>query len=701
MRRIAVLSAALTVHTTISLSAQCPNGSAPPCQETNTTQVQVDSNALAILPFRTSGPVAEIEWLREGMVDLLSVSLDGFAGWRTVQPRTILARVTMRVQSGDAATAARSARSSGAASMVLGSAVAVGPQLRLHAELYDAVRVTRLAVVDARGPLDRPGPVVDSIAVGLARERLRLHPALGGHSPHEYATASPLALRIYVVAERAARQGDFRSAAESLERVVTLDSSFGEAYSRLAVLLTFLGSPGGRFNTVRMIRTSLLHANGLPQRQRDLLEALDLQQRGLLTEALRRGDDLGRRYPDDAEAAYVEGESYYHFGIFLGESRARGLAAFARGVQLDPGLLDNYNHAIELRCVLGDSVGAWALLHRALAGAPSYLVARALKLALLVGLQHVDPVQAMGDLGTIDTGAVAARAMLEAVRAFDPNPALAVATADTIAALFSTADQPRATRTRFLLGRSMLRLAQGRLAASDSLILEARVLDPIGTATTEASALRALMVGDGATARAQARRLAEASDDASKFNSAMIAVWAAALDGDTGEAAALVRSEVPADLFPEYRTVLLAGLGGYAALAHGDSATARSTLARLMDVVPYTSLLTNATGTRHDVAPTIALELARLERATGSLGSAREWLAFSSFASGLTLNRADAEELSGEIAEQQGDTIAAIMAYRNFVALWANADPALQPRVAAARGALARLEQRSGSGPLR
>jgi hypothetical protein len=43
------------------------------------------------------------------------------------------------------------------------------------------------------------------------------------------------------------------------------------------------------------------------------------------------------------------------------------------------------------------------------------------------------------------------------------------------------------------------------------------------------------------------------------------------------------------------------------------------------------------------------------------------------------------------IAERLGDREAAVRGYRNFVALWAQADPELQPRVQAAREALARL----------
>jgi hypothetical protein len=55
--------------------------------------------------------------------------------------------------------------------------------------------------------------------------------------------------------------------------------------------------------------------------------------------------------------------------------------------------------------------------------------------------------------------------------------------------------------------------------------------------------------------------------------------------------------------------------------------------------------------------------------------------------------RADAEELRGQLALQRGDTASAISSYKNFVDLWKDADPDLQPRLTAARAALARLER--------
>ena len=88
----------------------------------------------------------------------------------------------------------------------------------------------------------------------------------------------------------------------------------------------------------------------------------------------------------------------------------------------------------------------------------------------------------------------------------------------------------------------------------------------------------------------------------------------------------------------------------------------------------------------------LSLQLARLERARGALESAARRLPDIQLAGYSVLHVAEAEELAGQIAAQRGETAAAARAYRNFIALWEQADPGLQPRVAAAREAVRRLE---------
>ena len=81
---------------------------------------------------------------------------------------------------------------------------------------------------------------------------------------------------------------------------------------------------------------------------------------------------------------------------------------------------------------------------------------------------------------------------------------------------------------------------------------------------------------------------------------------------------------------------------------------------------------------------------ARFDRAGGDLDAAARRLSETVGSIGI-IWRAQAEELRGQIAEQRGDTTAAIRGYRNFIGLWKDADGDQQPRVTAARAALARL----------
>ena len=691
--RAALLVVQLGVVATWRLAAQCPDGSPPPCGPARAApapaRIPLDSSALAVLPFHTSGPSADVAWLREGMVDLLSIALDGFAGWRTVHPRTVLARAGGSGGAADVAAAARTAREAGAATMVLGTAVALGPQLRLRAELYDVVGLRRLAAVDASGALADPGPVVDSVAVGLARERLGRTGLAGRRAPHEYATTSPQALRAYLAAERLVRQGALTVAAESLFRAIALDSTFGLAYYRLYVVGSYGGAPpGGTLSDVhRIARAGLRHAATLPQRQRDLLGSVDAMWRGLVVEALRRSDELGRRYPDDAEAAYGEGEAYYHLGIFVGEPRERALAPYERGTALDPGQIEPYNHAIELRAVLGDTAGARALLAQLRRTAPAFVVGQAIDLAFRTAWDGADPARVLGLLGVADPDAVLVRAQVEAIRSLDAHPARAVAVADTLAALAARGDAPRAVQAVALRSRSVYRLAQGRYRDAAALLADGERLDPGSVAGQEGRALLALVSGREAdTALAAARWLAAQPGTDEQLNGAQSAAWATALTGDTAPAVDLLGRPFPVDL-PEYRDALAEGARGLAAARRGDSASARAHLAAALRIVPYIA----TAGGQLFPALRFAIELARLERAAGDLPVAAGRLGFRSFATGVVPLRAEAEELLGQIAEQRGDTAGAVRAYGNFVDLWQDADPELQPRVAAARAALARL----------
>ena len=675
------------------LSAQCPDGSAPPCRRL-APSVVADANVLVILPFEVTGAAADVAWLGEGMVDLLSASLDGFAGWRVVSPRTVLARTRQARDLRDVAQAADLARSLGAGGVVLGRAVVVGAQLRLRAELYETPRHRRLAAVEARGPVADPGPLADRLAVGLARHRLA-NQRPGHHSPvREFATSSPDALRAYLAAEQLARRGALQAAADSLQAAITHDSAFGLAYSRLMIVSAFGTAVNVAVPTTEaLVGSALRHVNRLPPRQRDILLASAALWEGRRADALRLADALGQRYPDDADAAYVQGEAYVHFGMTMGGSPLMALEPLQRAIRLDPELLDAYIHVIEAHCLLGDTTAAWALLDRALAAAPRSIVFIALRTAMAAALRHEDPLSIERGLRGPDgpTGPALVRASIEARRILDGDPARAIQVADSFVQLAAAPDQPFSVRASALRLHALFLTAQGRYRHAWEASREAASLEP--TSVPLLAFITVLPMISGSHLEEGRAALDQLSSADPAPAALVIAAWSALEQGDSSRYTRAIRaldSLTAGRVTRAYTERRLSGLRGLLSLQQGDTVLARQQLERAHDA---TSWLGGFVETAPDAY--FALRLARLERAAGALENAGRRLFATSFDSnGGLVYRGDAEELRGQMAEQRGDTAGALRAYRNFTELWQDADPELQPRVAAARAALARLEGR-------
>lgn len=89
----------------------------------------------------------------------------------------------------------------------------------------------------------------------------------------------------------------------------------------------------------------------------------------------------------------------------------------------------------------------------------------------------------------------------------------------------------------------------------------------------------------------------------------------------------------------------------------------------------------------------LSLALAQLEAVHGSNAKAELYLADVYPLNHYVPFIGDAEELRARLALARADTVAAKTHLRNVIAVWDRADPPLQPRVAAARATLARLDR--------
>lgn len=91
---------------------------------------------IAVLPFRVSGG---LDVWKEGMVDLISTNLDEVAGLRAIDSRTVMARWREQVEGEDFPDLQRAlqvARRAGARYALIGSAVSLGREVRLAADIY-------------------------------------------------------------------------------------------------------------------------------------------------------------------------------------------------------------------------------------------------------------------------------------------------------------------------------------------------------------------------------------------------------------------------------------------------------------------------------------------------------------------------------------------------------------------------------------
>lgn len=664
-----------------ALGAQCADGSPPPCGSAPPS-LPVDPRAIAILPFRVLGP-PETQYLGEGMVDLFQIALDGVGGHRVLYPRATLRRLRQLADPSDALLAAPAARGLGAGLVLGGSIVVAGAELRVRAELFDAVRVRRLAVANARGDLSRPAPLVDSLAVAILRGRL----VAGSDAPHrpldQYSTTSPLALQAFLVAEQLERQGEYRAAAESLGVAIERDSSFGLAHF---VLLRIVSNAPGlvpSFNTFAVLREGLRHADRLPQRLRDYFLFADSAVQGRRLTALRLARQRAQRYPRDAEIAHEVAEIYFRFGLSVGEPWERVLAAQREAFALDDTFLEAYPRYLMLLAGAGDTATAWEVMRRFRQLAPDSPFAENIERGMRALLRHEDPWR-------LATGAspVATAFVISAARPDDL--AWGVTVADSFAALGATPDQSRNARAAALSARVAHALSRGQYSAAWNLLAELATLSPPDDPLVAARRVaHTVITGDHLSeAAGAAQRLL--ADTALALQPAAALGWYAALFALPQDVERALR---PLQGRPWPETLigedLAEGLRGLLALRLGDTAQARDLLLRAYATRspvfgPSWILLPNVT---------FSLTLARLELAAGDPASALRRTADLDPRVNALPFLTEGEELRARIFEQLGDTAAARSAWRNVIGLWDRSDAALQPRVAAARAALARLER--------
>jgi DNA-binding SARP family transcriptional activator/TolB-like protein len=302
---------------------------------------------IAVLPFRVHGDGLEL-W-REGMVDLLSTDMNGVGGLRAIDSRTLLARWREKLpETGDPdrETALQVAQASGARYALLGSAIGIGPAVRLSADIYDTEGGAQLGSVQVEGAPDSVLALVDRLAVqallvALEREASELPPV----DLASVTTASIPALTAWLEAEALHRHGDIPAAMAAYERAVAADSTFALAFHGLSLAYGWFEG-GDRIASASEL--ALRWVDRLPAREAALVRGTNAWLQGELSEADEILQRLVRTHPDYAMAWYALGELYYHTGTVIPVSVDDAGRCFTRAVELDPQFAPFRLHIIDM-----------------------------------------------------------------------------------------------------------------------------------------------------------------------------------------------------------------------------------------------------------------------------------------------------------------------------------------------------------------
>jgi tetratricopeptide (TPR) repeat protein/TolB-like protein len=642
--------------------------------------VNPDAQVIAVLPFNTSG--SGVELLGEGMVDLLSTNLDAVGVIRTVDPRTVLHRWRQRGAEGglDLDGALALGRDVEAGSVLLGSVVAAGPEVRMTARLY-SVRGSELATAQVEGPADSVLALVDRLTLAVLRKIWLAHEPIPNLRVSALTTDDPDAIRAYLEGQQHYRRSRWDSAIAAFRRAVERDSTFALAQYRLGLSYGWsikhggFGSPDARRHAGLAIR----YGGRLPTRERTLVAAHSLFEDG----ELAAHDTLVRyvaRYPDDPEGWYMLADVRFHASPLLALDYEEIFGPFDRVLELDRSLAPAIIHPLELSTMIADSARFYVYLAALEAAADPAQVEPWRQVALFFERPDSAPAalsrtpELQRHIGTLLVGAYRSSRLTPDVLL----PGLAAVQAQA----------GESGRLRLMGVRAMVLASLGRLNEARSLYDSLWALAP----GSQEAFQSVLPVWAGYADRSFADRAFAVFEDPPPVPRAQpLFRYARVIDaltrGESGEARRLAEDALAQDTlsYPASLPSLFRAAIGWADVMDGDTVGGATRLRTGLAGGGYASTQTLVLGgaLRFALAATLA---ARPDTRAEGIRRLRYGLW-----SGDIVYFPSAYMVLGRALEAAGDPAGAAQAYSRFIRLWEDADPELQPRVESTRRALERL----------
>lgn len=324
--------------------------------------------SIAIFPFQVEGSPT-LAYLRDGMVSLLSTSLNGAGDVHVIDPTAVIHALRHPKRDVGVQEARRIASQFSATYFVLGSLTETDAGVLLHGRLYQVGKEEPLTTIAIPGTrTDVPG-LVDHFSQVLLSDQLRRE---GMHlaSTAALTTSSMPALKAYLTGVSEYRSSQWKPAMSELHQAVTLDTAFALAYYRLATAAFWAAS----FDTMNVAADRAFQMRGrLSRHDQELVEAFHAWTRGEAAPAERLYSDLTKAYPADAEAWYFLGEVRFHYGPVRGKSFLEAKTPFLHALADAPDEEPILNHLMEIALYQRDDAAFDSLTARAALKGPALL----------------------------------------------------------------------------------------------------------------------------------------------------------------------------------------------------------------------------------------------------------------------------------------------------------------------------------------
>jgi tetratricopeptide (TPR) repeat protein len=288
-------------------------------------QPAVSTDVIAVFPFTVRGS-EDVAFMGEGVVDLLSMKLNGVGGLRSVHVRALMSLIQQDGGEGelDPQRYRAIAERAGAGLYVTGSIVEAGGRITLRASVLETTGGAEAeSEASAEGRTDRFQELVDELAAELVVKRVAESGTPLALLARE-TTDSYEALAAYLEAERLYRSTEYSRSVEACQRAVAADSTFALAYYRMqrAAMVTGMAE-----SDPDALAKAMRYREPLPDNERRLIEALHAWiEEWDAEESLRLLRANVSRRPDDIESRLMLGEVLFLYGkrqnLWLDEAKA-------------------------------------------------------------------------------------------------------------------------------------------------------------------------------------------------------------------------------------------------------------------------------------------------------------------------------------------------------------------------------------------